>query len=178
MISSSRIALVGLRTPEPVANTGDRPAQSRIKSSQRRDRVFGGEVQRRPAFVLAQGWSESERLVLPLHVPELGCHPVRRLLEELSRSFTRCDAGRYACSKASPDEPEVRLTLELSQQAFAATGLGHLSKQREQTRAVHLLSQAARRGIFQVMGLIDHKVIEVRKQPRPRPRHPPAAAND
>src|SRR5882762_7103212 len=41
-------ALVELRTPEPVANTGDGPAQSRIKSSQRRDRVFSGQVQRRP----------------------------------------------------------------------------------------------------------------------------------
>jgi len=36
---------------------------------------------------------------------------------------------------------EVRLTLELQPQAFAATGLGQPASSGEQTRAVHLLSQ-------------------------------------
>ena len=44
---------------------------------------------------------------------------------------------------------------------------GQTFEQREQARAVHLLAQTSRRRLFEVVGLVDHEVVEVREQAAP-----------
>ena len=147
-------ALVGLFAAEPFADAGHRPAQRCVEGGESRDGVLRREPDLRPARLVAQRGSDADRLLSTFGLAEARRHPRVRHCEKV-RHPGRCrHSRRRSLGKGFPGRAEVRLPLQLVEQAMPEP-----LQQRDQARAVDLLPQAPRRRVLQVVCLVDDQVV-------------------
>ena len=160
-------ALVRLFAAQPLAHTANGAAQRRIERGERGDGVLGRHADVHPLRIAAHGGCDANGLLPSLGLAQARSDPDVRDAEQLA-AVSRCGEGvglgfREGLARGA----QVRLALQLFQQPVHPPGIvppREALEQRDQTRAVDFLTQTPRCGLFQVVRLVDHEVVELRQE--------------